>query len=107
LSVRHLHQFFDLGSVLYRTDQYIERILVINIYVLDTATRIKKILKCILPRFHATFTLTCYTRLNVETKVDIYDVNRQSFDGKCLKISSKCSDRDGETWWQWCHEEKV
>lgn len=60
----------------------------------------KKILKCILPRFHATFTITFYTRLNVEKKLDIYDVTRQSFDGKCLKISGKCSHRNDETWWQ-------
>ena len=54
-----------------------------------------KQLKCILPRFHATFTITCYTKLSVEKKVDIYDVYRQSFDGKCLKISNTCSDRNG------------
>ena len=41
-----------------------------------------KQLKCVLPRFHVTFTITCYTRLSVETEADIYDVNRQSFDGK-------------------------
>lgn len=31
----------------------------------------KKELKYILSRFHATFAITCYTRLNVEMKVDI------------------------------------
>jgi hypothetical protein len=68
--------------------------------MLDTATRIKKKIKYRLPRFHATFTTNCYTRLNVEMKVDtqIYDVNRQSFDRKCLKISNKCSDMIGEFW---------
>jgi len=40
LSVGYLHQFFDFGFVLYRTGQYIDRILVINISGLDTATRI-------------------------------------------------------------------
>lgn len=59
--------------------------------------KLKK-LKCVLSRFHVTFTITCYTRLSVETEADIYDVNRQSFDGKCLKISNKCPDRIGESW---------